>query len=146
MAEGWWVDRQAGRMAFTDYVEHHWSPSRHLEISTRAAYRSNLDRHFLPSFGAYPARGDHPVAGERAGFAQRWTLACPPRSVVKTAHRLHGSLKRALLDRVIACNPCETTDLPKVVARRRRIITPDEVRPAARRRSHSFAGCSCMRQ
>lgn len=54
MAEGSWVDRQAGRITFTDYVERHWWPSRHLEISTRAAYRSNLDRHFLPFFGGYP--------------------------------------------------------------------------------------------
>lgn len=53
MADGSWVDRQAGRVTFTDYVEQHWWP-RHLEISTRTAYRSNLDRHFLPFFGAYP--------------------------------------------------------------------------------------------
>lgn len=39
---------------------------------------------------------------------------------------LHGVFKRAVLDRVIAYNPCEATELPKVVGKRRRIITPDE--------------------
>jgi hypothetical protein len=29
-------------------------PSKHLEATTRAAYRSYLDRHFLPFFGSRP--------------------------------------------------------------------------------------------
>ena len=37
-----------------DYVEQVWWPSPHLEVSTRAGYRANLDKHFLPYFGAMP--------------------------------------------------------------------------------------------
>lgn len=46
MAEGSWVERQAGRITFTDYVERHWWPSRHLEISTRSERQNEgLDHH-----------------------------------------------------------------------------------------------------
>jgi hypothetical protein len=48
---GAWLDRSAGRVTFRLYVERVWWPSRHLELSTKAGYRSNLDRHFLPFFG-----------------------------------------------------------------------------------------------
>src|SRR5262245_57835814 len=48
---GAWSDRSLGAATFRDYVEEVWFPSKHLEPSTRAGYRSNLDRHFLPFFG-----------------------------------------------------------------------------------------------
>ena len=49
-----WVDPVGGKTTFTHYVETAWFPSRHVEISTRAAYRSYLDRHLLPFFGDMP--------------------------------------------------------------------------------------------
>jgi hypothetical protein len=49
--DGSWIDPTAGRITFRDYVENVWWPSRHLEVSTRAGYRSYLDKHFLPFFG-----------------------------------------------------------------------------------------------
>src|SRR4029450_8206543 len=50
--EGRWWDRSLGDITFETYVENSWLPSKHLEATTRAAYRSNLDRHFLPFFGS----------------------------------------------------------------------------------------------
>ena len=38
--EGSWLNRQAGRITFRRYVEDVWWPSRHLEASTKAGYRS----------------------------------------------------------------------------------------------------------
>lgn len=52
--DGSWLDRKAGRITFRDYVEQVWWPSRHLEVSTKAGYRANLDKHFLPYFGTMP--------------------------------------------------------------------------------------------
>ena len=52
--EGRWHDRTLGTTTFASYVEETWFPSKHLEASTRAGYRSNLDRHFLPYFGRWP--------------------------------------------------------------------------------------------
>src|SRR4051794_6610068 len=54
IGEGKWIDRQAGRITFETYVETVWWPSLNLEVSTKAAYRSNLDRHFVPFFGDFP--------------------------------------------------------------------------------------------
>ena len=52
--DGRWRDRRLGEMPFADFVENVWWPSKHLELSTRAGYRSNLDMHFLPFFGRKP--------------------------------------------------------------------------------------------
>jgi hypothetical protein len=52
--KGTWIDRKDGKTTFSDYVEPAWWPSRHLEVSTRAAYRSNLDHQLIPYFGQYP--------------------------------------------------------------------------------------------
>jgi Phage integrase, N-terminal SAM-like domain len=35
-------------------VEKTWLPSKHIELTTRAAYHSNLDKHFFPFFGNRP--------------------------------------------------------------------------------------------
>jgi len=45
---------------------------------------------------------------------------------VKYHVMLHGVFKRAVRDRVIAYNPCFDTELPKVVKKRLRIVTPEE--------------------
>ena len=102
-----------------------WWPSLHLEISTKAAYRSNLDRHFLPFFGNYPLSAILP------SLVQAWVTTAlqgglSPRSVVKYHVVLHGIFARAVRDRLIGHNPCADTDLPKVVTKRQRIITPDQ--------------------
>ena len=52
--EGRWRDHSLGDITFEAYVENSWFPSKHLEATTRAAYRSNLDRHFLPFFSSRP--------------------------------------------------------------------------------------------
>ena len=49
--DGRWRDRTLGAITCATYVETVWFPSKHLEASTRAGYRSYLDRHFLPYFG-----------------------------------------------------------------------------------------------
>jgi hypothetical protein len=49
--DGAWHDHSRGQVTFAEYVETAWLPSKHLETSTLAAYRSYLDRHFIPTFG-----------------------------------------------------------------------------------------------
>jgi integrase len=122
---GTWINPAAGRITFRNYVEDVWWPSRHLEASTRASYRNNLDRHFLPWFGNMAMASILPSA------VQAWvTHACEggqsARSEVKFHVLLHGIFKRSVRDRVIAHNPCADTELPKVVARKTRILTPAE--------------------
>jgi len=52
VSDGSWLDPTAGKISFTESVEQTWWPNlHHLELTTKAAYRSNLDAHFLPHFG-----------------------------------------------------------------------------------------------
>src|SRR5450830_929232 len=121
---GGWIDHASGRVTFRDYVENVWLPSRHVEVSTMAGYRSYLDKHFLPFFG------DRPMAEILPSIVQDWVTAAAsdlsPTSVTKYHVMLHSVFKRAVRDRVILTNPCEGTELPKVSPRKARILTPPE--------------------
>jgi integrase len=122
---GAWSDRSLGATTFRDYVEQVWFPSKHLEPSTRAGYRSNLDRHFLPFFG------QRAMAKILPSTVQDWVTAATGtglsvRSIQKYHTMLASIFGRAVRDRVILTNPCDHTELPKVVARRSRTLTPDE--------------------
>lgn len=124
--EGSWVDRKAGRVTFTNYVQKSWWPSlQHLELTTRAAYRSNLDAHFLPYFGKYPMSAIAPTV------VQGWVATAvqsglSPRSIRKYHTLLHSIFKAAVRDRFIAYNPCEGSNLPKVVTPAREFISPEQ--------------------
>src|SRR4051812_44782082 len=52
--DGAWHDHSRGRVTFAEYVETVWLPSKQVETSTLAAYRSYLDKHFIPTFGRRP--------------------------------------------------------------------------------------------
>ena len=49
-----------------------------------------------------------------------------PRSVRKYHVMLHSIFRRAVRDGLILTNPCEHTELPKIVLRRSRTLTPEE--------------------
>ena len=62
---------------------------------------------------------------------QDWVTAATnsglsPTSVRKYHVMLHSVFKRAVRDRVIVTNPCESIELPKVPPRKARILTPEE--------------------
>ncbi len=124
IGEGAWVDRTVGKIRFTDYAENSWWPNlAHLELTTKAAYRSNLDAHFLPFFGRYPmAAITPPVVQDWVATAQRGGLSA--RSIRKYHTMLSSIFKSAHRDRVIGYNPCERTTLPKVITAQREIIQP----------------------
>ena len=122
---GAWISSAAGRVTFRDYVQQVWLPSRHVEVSTMAGYRSYLDKHFLPFFG------DRPMAEILPSIVQDWVTAAAasglsPTSVAKYHVMLHSVFKRAVRDRVILTNPCDGIELPKIAPRKARILTPPE--------------------
>jgi hypothetical protein len=115
--EGAWHDHSRGEVTFTDYVETVWLPSKQVETSTLAAYRSYLDKHFIPTFGTRPMGKILPTE------IPRWvTTATDPQaagspglsaaSVRKYHTMLHSIFERALRDRVVTFNPCLHTELP----------------------------------
>jgi len=122
---GQWLDPAAGRVTFKEYAEEVWLPSRHLEVTTHAGYASYLRNHFVPFFGHMPlARIMPSTIQEWVNQATRSGLA--PRSIAKYHVMLHSVFVRAVRDRLIAFNPCEDTELPKVVTKKTRTLTPDE--------------------
>jgi integrase len=90
-----------------------------------AGYRANLNRHFLPYFGHVPMADILPSTVQ-AWVTKAFGEGLSARSTVKYHVMLHGVFKRAVRDRVIAYNPCAETELPKVVARKTRTLTPEE--------------------
>lgn len=123
--DGSWLDRTAGRITFYDYVEQVWWPSWHLEISTRAGYRANVHKHFLPYFGAM-AMADILPSTVQGWVTKAVADGLSARSVVKYHVMLHSVFKRAVRDRVIGYNPCADTELPKVVPAKVRILAPED--------------------
>ena len=123
--EGAWHDHSRGQVTFAEYVETGWLPSKHVEASTLAAYRSYLDKHFIPAFGKRPMGKILPSE------IQRWVTAATENglsaaSVGKYHTMLHSVFERALRDRVVTFNPCEHTELPKRVKKTARTLTPAE--------------------
>jgi integrase len=120
---GDWASPAASRTTFKSYVEdNYWPTTAHLEVSTRAAYQYYLDKHFLPRFGDLPMRRIGPP------LIQSWVNDATANglsasSAVKYHALLHKIFARAVIDRVVATNPCTHTALPKVIRKPKRIIT-----------------------
>jgi integrase len=122
---GSWHDRSLGAVPFKQYVEDTWLPSKHIEPTTRAAYSSYLDKHFFPFFGKKLLNQITP------SLVQDWVTKAAadglsPRSIQKYHTMLHSIFKRAVRDRLMLTNPCEHTELPKVITRKSTTITADE--------------------
>ncbi|OZB87992.1 MAG: site-specific integrase [Microbacterium sp. 14-71-5] len=134
VSEGKWLDPAAGRITFGQYAEQVWLPSRHLEVTTRAGYRSYLRIHFVPFFGSMQLARIMPStvqewvnqAGHPRVVDGKQVKGLSPRSIGKYHVMLHSIFARAVRDRLIAFNPCEATELPKVVAKPTRTLTPEE--------------------
>lgn len=125
VVDGSWIDPKAGRIGFEDYALDVWLPSRHLEVLTAAGYRSYLRTHFVPFFGQTP------IAEILPSDVQRWVRVAfdqglSPVSIRKYHVMLHSLFSRAVRDRLIAFNPCEATELPKVITKKARTLTPEE--------------------
>ncbi|NUU15807.1 tyrosine-type recombinase/integrase [Cellulomonas humilata] len=125
VADGSWIDPRAGRITFAEYAMDVWLPARHLEVTTRAGYLSYLRNHFVPFFGAMPISRIMPSTVQ-AWISVAVDKGLSPRSIGKYHVMLHSVFARAVRDRLLAFNPCEDTELPKVVARKGRTLTPEE--------------------
>ena len=122
---GMWHDGSLGQVTFRDYVEDEWLPHKHLEVTTRAAYLSYLNKQFYPAFGSRHLNKVSP------SVVQDWVTKAhadglSPRSIKKYHVFLSSIFRRAVRDRVLVYNPCDHTELPKVIARKSRTLTPQE--------------------
>ena len=79
---GSWHDTSLGAVTFRNFVENAWLPSKHFEATTKAAYVSNLNKHFLPTFG------ERPIAKISPSLIQDWVtqaVANGPAADLQTA-------------------------------------------------------------
>lgn len=122
---GEWVAPTSSKVTFTRFIEEaYWPAAQRLEATTRAAYRSNIDKHFEPAFGHLPMRRITPASVQ--SWVNQASNRLSPRSVVKYHALLNSIFALAQEHRVVAHNPCAHTRLPKVIAKARRIITPEQ--------------------
>lgn len=123
---GTWHDASQGEISFFEYVEKEWLPHKHLEVTTRASYVSYLNKQFYPAFGNKKLNKISPLV------IQDWVTTAhaeglSPRSIKKYHVFLSSIFRRAVRDRILVYNPCDHTELPKVIARKSRTLTPGEV-------------------
>lgn len=122
---GEWVAPTSSKMTFKRFVDNtYWPAAAHLEVTTRAGYKSYIDKHFEPTFGHLPMRRIGPANVQVWVNSVANTLS--PRSVVKYHALLHTIFELAVQHRVVAYNPCAHTRLPKVVVKPKKIITPEQ--------------------
>lgn len=130
---GQWTDPTDGQITFATYATERWLPviALEVEVSTLAGYRSHLRTHFVPAFGTMRMRD------VTAPVVQDWVRSkvragrLSPHSIRKYHTMLHGLFRQAVVDRVVAANPCAQTKLPKmpsprVRAARRTVISPEQ--------------------
>ena len=78
----------SAQITFRDYVEEEWLPSKHLEVTTRAAYNSYLDKQFYPASAAALSADPPSVVQEWVTKANAEGLS--PRSVQEVSR--HAAL------------------------------------------------------
>src|SRR5680860_547474 len=125
--EGRWHDAARGEITFKDYVVTVWLPSRHIEASTLAGYQSYLHKQF------YPFLGKKQMGKLLPSDIQAWVTTAAAgglsaASIRKYHVMLHSVFARAVRDRIITFNPCEETELPKIIKKSARTLTPAEYR------------------
>jgi integrase len=135
-AAGALADASRCKLTFAAYVErYYWPAAQHLEPTTLAAYRSNLDRHFLPYFGrmrmskivaSTVQAWVNEVSAEVEDYEGNRKPRLSARSVRKYHTFLHAIFERAIIDQVITINPCTHTALPKFVKPPKKAITPEQ--------------------
>jgi len=135
-AAGTLADASRGKLTFAAYVEkYYWPAAQHLEPTTLAAYRSNLDSHFLPYFGrmrmskivaSAVQAWVNEVSAEVEDYEGNRKPRLSARSVRKYHTFLHAIFERAIIDQVITINPCAHTVLPKFVKPPKKAITPEQ--------------------
>ncbi|MDQ4070445.1 MAG: N-terminal phage integrase SAM-like domain-containing protein [Actinomycetota bacterium] len=107
---GLYVDPDAGRVTFAEYVQR-WSASRVHRATTTARVESDLRVHLLPAFGS------RPIGSIGHSDVQGWVRSrcqlLSPGSVDNVYRTLSSIFRSAVRDRVVAVSPCEGVVLPK---------------------------------
>ena len=114
MRRGDWIDPAAGRVLFGDFARS-WQAGQVHRASTAVLVDSHFRNHVFPTFAA------RPIASVRPSEVQAWVRGLAdtlsPGSVRVTVQQTSAVFKAAVLDRLIAFNPCEGVKLPAAAKR-----------------------------
>jgi integrase len=129
-AEGSWVDPARGRIRLRDWlVQFQEAQQQALRPSTLARDEVYVRRYVLPAFG------DVPVARIRHEDVQPWVNALGAQLAPATVHKCHQILRKTLAaavrSRLLALNPCEEVQLPRIQREEMPFIGPAEIRRLA---------------
>lgn len=126
---GAYVKPSAGKVVFGEVAESWLAGKVNLAASTRARYRSALDVHLLPAFGAVPLSD---ITPERI---RRWIAAAAASSSAATVRKnhvvLHQVLAGAVADGRLAANPAAELELPTIDETEKRYLTAGQIRGLA---------------
>ncbi len=125
-AEGLWGDPAKGRVRLAQWVAEWQESERHrLRPSTYARDDVYLRTRILPAFGEVPlARIEHQQV-------QAWVNELTKTYAPSTVHKFHQILRKAMAsavrNRMIAQNPCQGVQLPRIEREEMRFLTPTEI-------------------
>ncbi len=91
--DGAWHDHSRGQVAFAVYVETVWLPSKQVETSTLTAYRSCLDKHFIPVFGR------RPIGEILPSEVQRWVSTATEAGLSAASVRKYHTMLHSIFER-----------------------------------------------
>jgi integrase len=125
-ATGEWLDPRLGKTRFEDFAAEWFATTVHLKPSTRASYRTMLDRYVLPTFGAARLT-DVTRTRVQAWMAELIASGTGPGTVRNAYRTLSRILTEAERARLIARNPAGGIPLPKSRRREMRFLEPPEI-------------------
>lgn len=116
---GQYIDPQAGARKFGEFAEE-WLAAQTFDVSTRAAVRSRLDRHILPTFTGKR------LSSVKPSTVQAWLRGrqqeCAPSTVRVLLANLSAILNAAVADGLLPANPCGSSAVKAPRVDRGRII------------------------
>jgi len=123
MSRGKYVDPKLGRVTLERWSEDWLAGARNLGPGGLATYRRDLTRYVLPALGKMPLGKLTPQTID--GYLNSLTLA--PSSAHRHYRLLHRCLAVAVERGLIAKNPCDPVQPPKVPRRARTVLTIEQV-------------------
>jgi len=126
MARGDWVDPTLGRVTLDEWSQRWLASKRRIKPKTRAGYESLLSSRILPTFG------DLAINRIDRESVEAWVTDMLDEGLsasrVKQAYLVLGAMmKAAVRQSYLARNTVEGIEMPRVVSRERRFLTPAQV-------------------
>lgn len=124
--KGEWIDPKLGRTTVDEWAERWYQSTVNLKPKTRRNYRSLLDKHLLPHWGAYRLSAVQPV--DVRDWVATLTNSGLSASRTRQAYKVLSAMMRdAVVSGYIGRTPCVGVTLPRMPRTKMLFLTPAEV-------------------